>query len=168
MSKRVLIALAAVCAWMAASTSLQAADTWPLSSEPSKKVVELHVTLGTDQDELVIAPEKLRLTTGRYYKLVVRNPSFTTHTFWAPEFGGYATWTDRVRVDKGDVMLGKTGAEEGEEYSTWEIKIEPGGTAVWEFVPVMAGRYKFGCSLAEHAHAGMEGEFEVRPEGASG
>ncbi len=164
MSKRVLIALAAVCGWMAASTSLQAADPRPLASGASEKVVELQVTLGTDLDELVISPEKLRLVTGRLYKLVVQNPSFTTHYFWAPEFGGYATWTDRVRVDKGDVKLRDTGAEEGEEYSTWEIKIEPGGTAIWEFVPVIAGRYKFGCSLSEHVHAGMEGELEVGPE----
>ena len=164
MSKRALIALAAVCAWMAGSASLQAADPRPLAAEPSEKTTVVQISLGTDLDELVITPEKLRLVTGRLYKLVIQNPSFTTHYFWAPEFGGYATWTDRVRFDKGDVKLRNTGAEEEEEYSTWEIKIEPGGTAIWEFVPVIAGRYKFGCSLPEHAHAGMEGEFEVGPE----
>ncbi len=164
MSKRLGVALAAICAWMAGSASLQAADTRSLAAEPFEKTNVVQVTLGSDLDELVIAPEKLRLVTGRLYKLVVKNPSSTTHYFWAPEFGGYATWTDRARVDKGDVKLRKIEAEEREAYSTWEIKIEPGGTAVWEFVPVMAGRYKFGCSLPEHAHAGMEGELEVRPE----
>ncbi len=128
----------------------------------------VQVTLGTDRDELAIAPEKLRLVTGRRYTFVVKNPSLTTHYFWAPEFGGYATWTDRARVDKGEVKLRKIEPEDREAYSTWEIKIEPGGTAVWEFVPVMAGRYKFGCSLPEHAHAGMESELEVGLEGVSG
>ena len=176
MSKRLVAALAAVCAWMGVSTSLLAADpfpgvvdlTWPLESEPIDKTNVVQVTLGTDQDELVMASEKLKFVTGRLYTLVVKNPSQTTHYFWAPEFGGYATWTDRARVDKGDVKLRKIEAEEREAYSTWEIKIEPGGTAVWEFVPVMAGRYKFGCSIPKHAHAGMESELEVEPEGVSG
>ncbi len=172
MSKRLVAALAAVCAWMAASTSLQAADpfqqipdlTWPMATGPVDKANVVQVTLGTDRDELVIAPEKLKLVTGRLYKLVVKNPSSTTHYFWAPEFGGYATWTDRARVDKGDVKLRIVESEERGTYSTWEIKIDPGGTAVWYFVPMMAVRYKFGGSRPEHAHAGMEGELEVGPE----
>ena len=172
MSKRLVAALAAVCAWMGVSTSLLAADpfpgvvdlTWPLESEPIDKTNVVQVTLGTDLDELVMAPEKLKFVTGRLYTLVVKNLSQTTHYFWAPEFGGYATWTDRVRVDKGDVKLRIVEAEERGAYSTWEIKIEPGGTAVWDFVPMIAGRYKFGCSLPEHAHAGMESELEVGPE----
>ena len=135
-----------------------------MESEPIDKTNVVQVTLGTELDELVIAPEKLRLVIGRRYTFVIKNPSLTTHYFWAPEFGGYATWTDRARVDKGDVKLRNIEAEERGTYSTWEIKIEPGGTAVWEFVPVMAGRYKFGCSLPEHADAGMVGEIEVRLE----
>ncbi len=176
MSKRLGVALAAVCAWMATSTSLQAADPFQqvqdltrlLATGSIDKTNVVQVTLSSDRDEFVIAPEKLRLVTGRHYKFVIKNPSLTTHFFWAPEFGGYATWTDRVRVDKGDVKLRKIEPEEREAYNTWEIKIEPGGTAVWEFVPVMAGRYKFGCSIPKHAHAGMESELEVGPEGVSG
>ena len=163
MSKRVGVAFAAICAWMAGSASLQAANTRSLAAEPFEKTNVVQVTLGTYLDELVIAPEKLRFVTGRLYKLVVKNPSLTTHYFWAHEFGGYAT-TYRVWVDGGDVKLRNIEAEEGKTYSTWEIKIEPGGMAIWEFVPVMAGRYKFGCSLPEHAHAGMESELEVWPE----
>ena len=172
MSKRFVAAVAAVCAWIGISTSLQAADpfqdvvslTWSIEGEPIDKTNVVQVTLGTELDEFIIAPEKLRLVTGRHYKLVVMNPSSMTHFFWAPEFGGYATWSDRAQVDKGEVNLRQIETDEGEAYSTWEIKIEPGGTAVWEFVPVMAGRYKFGCRLPKHAHAGMESELEVGPE----
>ncbi len=37
------------------------------------------MTLGTDTDELVMAPGKLILVTGKLYKLVVKNFSFATH-----------------------------------------------------------------------------------------
>jgi uncharacterized cupredoxin-like copper-binding protein len=133
-----------------------------------EKTTKLQITLGTDLDELVASPDKLNVVTGRYYKLFITNPSFTTHYFWAPEFGSHAVWTDRISVDNGEVKLRNTGGAEAEEYYTWEIKIEPGGTAVWTFVPEKAGRYDWGCSFHEHAHAGMVGEIEVQSSRVQG
>jgi uncharacterized cupredoxin-like copper-binding protein len=160
MSYHIAFAFADVCDWSAASTTLQAANTYTLASGSNEKSAELQVNLGTVMDEFVVTPDKLRLEVDKIYKLVINNPSSMIHYFCAFGFGGYATWTDRVSVDKGDVRLRNTKGEE--EYVTWEIKIEPGGTAVWTFVPKKAGRYNWGCSLPGHAHAGMVGEIEVQ------
>ncbi len=147
---------------------LQAANAWSLKLGSFEKTAKLQITLGTDLDELLATPDKLNVVTGRYYKLFIKNPSFTTHYFWAPEFGNHAIWTGRISVDNGGVKLRNTGGEEGEEYYSWEIKIGPGGTAVWTFVPKKAGRYNWGCSLPEHAHAGMVGEIEVQSSRVQG
>ena len=171
MSKRVLIALAAVCAWMAASTSLQAADTWPLANEPSEKAVELQVTLGTGLDDLVLTLDKTRLEVGKTYKLVIKNPSLTTHYFWAPELASHAARTLLVSVDQGMIRTKRIG-EPGVEYLTWdlawELEVQPGGTAVWKFVPDVPGLYKWGCSQPRHADAGMVSELEVTRRQAGG
>ncbi len=141
---------------------VQAANAWSVVSGSFEKTAKLQITLGTDLDELLATPDKLIVVTGRYYKLFITNPSFTTHYFWAPEFGSQAIWTDKLSVDSGGVKLRNTGKDNGEEYYTREIKIDPGGTAVWAFGPELAGRYNWGCIVPEHAHAGMVGEIEVQ------
>jgi uncharacterized cupredoxin-like copper-binding protein len=155
MSKQLAAAFAVVCAWTAESTTLQAANTFPFASGSNEKSVELQVNLGTVMDEFVVTPDKLRLEVDKIYKLVINNLSPMIHYFCAFEFGDYAAWTDRVTVDKGSVRLRNTKGEE--KFVTWEIKIDPGGTAVWTFVPELAGRYKWGSCH----HAGMVGNIEV-------
>ena len=162
MSTRTAAAGAAICACMAVSFMLPATDSWSMERKPDEGVVQRQITLGSEPDGLALAPMRLGLEVGHYHRLVVTNPSDTTHFFWAPEFGGYATWTDRVEVDRGEVRLRPAGAP-GETYSTWEIEIAPGGTALWDFVPEMAGRYSYGCSAPAHEDAGMKGTFIVVP-----
>lgn len=162
MSTRKTAAGAAVCACVAASFILFATNAWPTERKPDDGIVQRQITLGSERNGLELAPMRLRLEVGRYHRLVVTNPSDTTHFFWAPELGGYASWTDRVQVDSGKVRLRPAGAP-GETYSTWEIEITPGGTAVWEFVPEIAGRYSYGCSSPAHEKAGMKGAFIVVP-----
>ncbi len=137
------------------------ADAGPSSNSANNKTHEITVVLGND-NRLAIAPKELSFVTGKLYRLVIKNPSSTTHYFWAPELGGDASWTDRVSVDKGRVGLRTVGTP-GNQQSTWEIKILPGGTAVWSFVPEVAGLYKLGCSLPAHEAAGMTGEINVKP-----
>lgn len=165
MNTRMVAALAAGCVWVAFSMPLVAADTWPTTASmttdwPYDASTVVTVVLGTQDDRLIAAPKRHGMTVGETYRLVVMNPSRTTHYFWAPEFGGYGVWTDRVAVDKADAVLRTAGAP-GEEYSTWEIRVEPGGTAVWSFVPEIAGLYTWGCSVPAHEEAGMTGEFDV-------
>ncbi len=161
MKKHTLLALAIFCAWAAVAMAPQVADSQPTSNSPSAKTHEITMVYGID-DGLAIAPKEFSLVTGKLYRLVIKNLSSTTHHFWAPELGGYASWTDRVSVDKGKVGLRTVGTA-GNQYSTWEIKILPGGTAVWSFVPEVAGLYKLGCSRPAHAAAGMTGEINVKP-----
>ena len=80
----------------------------------------------------------------------------------APEFDELSVKTTPISVDKGKVRSKVTGGPE-EEYLTAETEIRPGGTAVWEFVPQMAGKFKWGCSIPSHAKAGIKGEIMVAP-----
>ena len=128
------------------------------------------VTLFTDIDEdgaeigpvAIVAPEKLNLFEGKSYQLKVINASASTHYFWAPEFDGLSARTTKITVDKGKIRNRAVGAP-GEEYLAVEAEIRPGGTAVWNFVPQMAGKFKWGCSIPSHADVGMKGEFVVAP-----
>ena len=162
MSTRTAAAGAAICACMAISFMVPATNALSMERTPDEGVVHQQITLGSEHDGLGLDPMRLGLEVGRHHRLVITNPSEVTHFFWAPEFGGYATWTDRVQVDRGEVRLRQAGAP-GETYTTWEVEIAPGGTAVWEFVPEMAGRYSFGCSSPAHEEAGMKGAFIVVP-----
>lgn len=99
MKKHTLLALAIGCASAAVAMTPQVADTRPTSNSPSAKTHEITVVFGID-DRLAIAPKEVSLVTGKLYRLVIKNPSSATHYFWAPELGGYASWTDRVSVDK--------------------------------------------------------------------
>ncbi len=107
------------------------------------------------------------METGKPYRLVIKNPSFTAHSFWAPLFDEAVDSKGMVQVDRGEVKLRTTG-ELGEELYTWEIKIEPGGTAVWDLVPTVAGLYPWGCTHPVHAAVGVVGEIEVRPRRTAG
>jgi len=162
MKKHILLALAVGCASAAVATTPQAAETRLVSDSPYSKTHEITVVFGIGRG-FAMAPKELHLVTGRMYRLVIKNPSPATHYFWAPEFGGYAAWTDRISVDKGKVGL-RTVRTPGNQYSTWEIKILPGGTAVWSFVPEVAGLYKLGCSHPAHVAAGMTGVINVKPD----
>jgi len=117
---------------------------------------------GAELDRVaVVAPVRLNLVEGQKYQLKIVNSSASTHYFWAPEFDALSA-TTQISVDKGKVGNRVSGAPE-EEYLTAETEIRPGGTAVWEFVPQMAGKFKWGCSIPSHADAGMKGEFVVAP-----
>jgi uncharacterized cupredoxin-like copper-binding protein len=117
---------------------------------------------GAELDRVaIVAPTRLNLVEGQKYQLKIINASASTHYFWAPEFDALSA-TTQLSVDKGKVGNRVTGSPE-EEYLTAETEIRPGGTAVWEFVPQMAGKFKWGCSIPSHADAGVKGEIMVAP-----
>ena len=119
---------------------------------------------GAELDRVaIVAPAILNLVEKRKYQLKIVNASDSTHYFWAPELDGFSATTTRITVDKGKVRNRVAGAPD-EEYLTAEMEIRPGGTAVWEFVPKMAGKFKWGCSIHSHADAGLKGEIVVAPE----
>jgi uncharacterized cupredoxin-like copper-binding protein len=117
---------------------------------------------GAELDRVaIVAPTRLNLVEGQKYQLKIINASASTHYFWAPEFDALSA-TTQLSVDKGKIGNRVTGSPE-EEYLTAETEIRPGGTAVWEFVPQMAGKFKWGCSIPSHADAGVKGEIMVAP-----
>jgi uncharacterized cupredoxin-like copper-binding protein len=132
----------------------------------SYPVVTQYIDIDEDGAELgrvpIVAPARLNLVEGQKYQLEIINASASTHYFWAPEFDGLSAKIMRVTVDKGKIRNRAAGAP-GEEYLTAETEIQPGGTAVWEFVPQLAGKFKWGCSIPSHADLGMKGEFVVAP-----
>jgi uncharacterized cupredoxin-like copper-binding protein len=129
-------------------------------------VVTPFIDIDEDGSELglvaVVAPTILNLVEGQKYQLKIVNASASTHYFRAPEFDELSAKTTQISVDKGKVGLRVTGGPE-EKYLTAETEIRPGGTAVWEFVPQMAGKFKWGCSIPSHADVGEKGEFVVAP-----
>ncbi len=158
------MATALILALGVAGSTAHAASGDPEAEPPtilaSIATEEVTIILGTADDRLVATPKTLALEEGKYYRLVIKNPSRTTHFFWAPEFSANATWTDTASVDKGRVALKQTD-NPGKKYVAWEFEVSPGGTAVWEFVPEKAGLYKWGCSNRVHEAAGMHGEIAV-------
>ncbi len=155
------------------SIALGATITPMIGTDPAGK--EIHrvyqaVTQLIDIDEdgaefgrvAIVAPARLNLVEGQKYQLKIVNASASTHYFRAPEFDEFSVKTTPISVDKGKVRSKVTGGPE-EEYLAAETEIRPGGTAVWEFVPQMAGKFKWGCSIPSHADAGMKGELVVAP-----
>jgi uncharacterized cupredoxin-like copper-binding protein len=129
-------------------------------------VVTPFIDIDEDGSELglvaVVAPTILNLVEGQKYQLKIVNASASTHYFRAPEFDELSVKTTPISVDKGKVRSKVTGGPE-EEYLAAETEIRPGGTAVWEFVPQMAGKFKWGCSIPSHAKTGVKGEIMVAP-----
>lgn len=111
----------------------------------------------------MVAPQKLDLIAGQAYRLTVVNASDSTHYVEAPEFEAESAITTDMTVDKGTFRSKERGAP-GEAYEAAEIEMLPGATAVWEFVPQVAGVYKFGCAQPLHEMNGMKGEIVVTPE----
>jgi uncharacterized cupredoxin-like copper-binding protein len=155
------------------SITLGATITPMIGTDPAGK--EIHrvyqaVTQYIDIDEdgaeigrvAIVAPTMLNLVEGQKYQLKIVNASASTHNFWAPKFDALSAKTTRITVDKGEIRK-MVSFDLGEEYLTAETEIRPGGTAVWEFVPQLAGKFKWGCSIPSHANAGIKGEFVVAP-----
>ena len=152
MKRQLIIAVAAAYAALAGLAGAQAAEFG------KQKPIEVIVQLSTKSGELAITPSDLRLQTGKLYKLVINNPSNSTHYLAVPRFGS-AVWTAKIDVQGGEVnrtgfqLVARSGATLSRNVK--EIELRPGGMAQWTFTPVQTGRYKMGCGVPAHAQAGM-------------
>ena len=120
------------------------------------KALEVRVETGSRQGQLRFFPSRLQFERGKYYKLLVHNPSPEAHYF-ASE--GFATriFTRKVEVlDAG----GKTLVEIHGEIR--EMELLPGQTAAWYFYPMTNGKnLKLYCHKEGHEEAGMVGQIEI-------
>ena len=125
--------------------------------------VEVVVELGDAEGRHGFHPMRLRFSTGRLYRLVLRNPSPHPHYFTSEGLAA-SVWTRKAQVLEnrpgGRVMAEIKGAIR-------EIEVWPGFSAEWWFVPVQAGRFTdLRCEIkAEdgrtHAEHGMRGEVVI-------
>ena len=154
MFKQLTIVIAALCASLAVPMGAQAAAT--IERGP----IEVVLRFGSATDGFELSPNTLQLETGKPYKLVITNPSSTTHYVTAPEFAA-AVSTRKVEITGGNVerkrfLRTKLGIA-GRLPVIGEIELRAGGKAEWCFTGNDAGRFPIECGIPAHAQAGMVG-----------
>jgi uncharacterized cupredoxin-like copper-binding protein len=133
-----------------------------LSRQPPVEVV---VELGNADGAHVFGPMRLRFTTGRLYRLVLRNPSPHPHYFTSEGFAA-SIWTRKAQV-MGPDAAGRPRVMAEFKGAIREIEVHPGCAAEWWFVPVQAGRFTdLRCEIRaedgrSHAEHGMRGEIVI-------
>lgn len=129
------------------------------------KAQRVVLTLGREGDKKrLFHPDRIVLEAGKRYTLVINNPSMEVHEFDAPGLVA-AAWSSSVKVldDFGAAaypianVVGKPA----------EIKVFPGGSVEWTFVPVVAGSYDLLCDVLDqsgktHTETGMKGVIVVK------
>ena len=119
------------------------------------EAIAVKVTTGNEAGELKFIPDRLRFERGKYYKLIINNPSNSDHYF-ASEGLGTHVYTRKVEVAGAD---GKTLAEiHGDVY---DMEIKSGTTVEWYFYPMTNGKLKLYCHKEDHEQHGMVGEIEI-------
>lgn len=130
---------------------------WPVSSAVAQpEAVEVRVETGSPGGHLRFVPDKFRFERGKYYKLVIHNPSSMAHYFTSD---GLATrvFTGKVEFIDGS---GNTVAEVHGDIRDMELL--PGATLAWFFYPMTKGKeIRLYCHKEGHAEAGMVGEIEI-------
>lgn len=173
MNKRWLVAVAALGAWLAGMTALQAADTWPVGKsalengslgDPAMgEPIERAVQFGTAAGAMMIGPNTLTFDKNKLYKLVINNPSNMTHYVSVPEFAA-AVQTKKLTVQGGQVTRSSYRWRRrmpSSAHVTEEIMLSPGGKLEWLFVAEQAGDYGIACAIPGHAKAGMVGKVKI-------
>ena len=158
MFKQLTIVIAALCASLAVPIGVQAA------AADEQEPIEVVLRFGSATDGFELSPNMLQLETGKPYKLVITNPSSTTHYVTAPEFAA-AVSTRKVEITGGNVerkrfLRTKLGIARRLPV-IGEIELRAGGKAEWYFTGNDAGRFPIECGIPAHAQAGMVGEIIV-------
>jgi uncharacterized cupredoxin-like copper-binding protein len=145
------VVLAALGAWLAAGGTAGAKGD--LAGPKASPVL---LTLGNADSKTVFSPKHLAFETGKLYKLLLINPSPEKHEFDGAALAE-AVYTRKVEV------VGPDGTELAEiKGSVREIKVMPGTTVEWYFVPVRTvKRGEFVCAMPGHKEAGMVGTFSI-------
>ncbi len=155
--------LAALAVMMAPQFKISAA----LAAEDGGKAKpqKIFLSLGREGDrKRLFHPDRLSLSVGKPYTLVIENPSLDVHEFDAPGLVS-AAWSSDVKVLDD---IGATARPLAKIVGTpAEIEIMPGGSVEWTFVPVVAGSYDILCDIEDqsgktHTAMGMKGTIIVK------
>ena len=130
---------------------------WFVGPAPAQpEAIEVRVETGSQDGHLRFVPDRLRFQRGKYYKLVIHNPSTQAHYFTSD---GLATrvFTRKVEFVDGS---GNTVAEVHGDIRDMELL--PGATLAWYFYPMTKGKgLRLYCHKEGHSEAGMVGEIEI-------
>jgi uncharacterized cupredoxin-like copper-binding protein len=137
--------LLVITLWCFGATSAVIAAPSASANMLSQTAIEVSVTLGNVANELKFFPDRLKLQSGKRYKLVLTNPSATKHYFTDKDFAD-AIWTQKV--DAGNVEI---------KGAVNNLELRPGAKAEWVFVAMKPGSYPLRCTVPGHAEAGMRG-----------
>lgn len=119
------------------------------------EAITVKVETGTASGELKFVPAKLRFERGKYYRLLIHNPSKMDHYFSSDAMGTHV-YTRKVEVLNN---AGETLAEiHGDVY---DMEIKSGSTVAWYFYPMTKGNLRLVCHKEDHEQKGMVGEIEI-------
>ena len=135
---------------------LCASSLWAEEKRHGPQAIEVKVSLGSADEEMKFIPDTLSFERGKYYKLVLHNPSSDEHYFTSDAFST-RIFTRKVEVaDKS----GKTVAEIHGAVN--DIELKPGATIEWFFYPMTKGRnLKLYCHKDGHEQQGMTGTINI-------
>ena len=125
--------------------------------------IEITVDLGKPGEHAFV-PNKLRVETGKLYKLILTNPSNDPHYFTSHAFT-QLIFTRKVQVTQ--MRDGKLVTLAEFKGAIREIEVYPGHSAEWWFVPVATGRVTDlecgirGADGKTHKEHGMIGEIVI-------
>jgi uncharacterized cupredoxin-like copper-binding protein len=106
-------------------------------------------TIRIEMTEFAFRPAIVRIAYGHPTRLLLVNRGQIAHQF-DTEFLRSAATT----VSAGSLRVDATGLE--------FVRLDPGGTAQIDFVPLRRGRFPFACSIEGHTEAGMKGILDAR------
>ena len=120
------------------------------------KAIEVKVSLGTADEEMKFVPDTLSFERGKYYKMVLHNPSSDDHYFTSDAFATHI-FTRKVEVADSS---GKTVTEIHGAVN--DIELKPGATVEWFFYPMTKGKdLKLYCHKDGHEQQGMVGTINI-------
>mgnify|MGYP000070508763 CR=1 FL=1 len=120
------------------------------------KAVEVEVSVGTADGQMVFVPDKLTFERGNYYKLVISNPSSVDHYFTSDAFATHVYTRKMEVMDKsGKTLVEVHGA-------IHDLELKPGTQVEWFFFPMTKGNnLKLFCHKKGHEAQGMVGSINI-------
>ena len=120
------------------------------------KAIEVKIETGTKDGQLVFVPDHLSFERGKYYKLVIHNPSGSDHYFTSDAFSTHI-FTRKVEIADAN---GKTIVEIHGNVN--DIELKPGATVEWFFYPMTKGnKLRLHCHKDNHEESGMVGTIDI-------
>lgn len=120
------------------------------------KATTVKVAVGTVDGQTKFIPDTLTFERGKYYKLLISNPSPQDHYFTSDAFATHI-FTRKVEVKDSN---GNTTAEI--HGTIHDIELKPGASVEWFFFPMTMGKdLKLFCHKENHEQLGMVGRINI-------